>query len=117
MAPAPSMAPSVVINLWHPRHGEVRYHMLRALPFGARNAVFTFGPTARVLEHILAGLFFVVIAQYVDDVLQVQLEALVDGRDIMVEVLQMLGWQIKKEKGEAPEFAEEFTLLGLPVDV
>ena len=56
--------PSVVIDLWHPRHGEVRYHMLRALPFGARNAVFTFGPTARVLEHILAGFFFVVTAQY-----------------------------------------------------
>ena len=31
----------------------------------------------------------------------------------MVEVLEMLGWQIKKEKGEAPEFAEEFTMLGL----
>ena len=41
----------------------------------------------------------------------------VDGRDIMVEVLEMLGWQIKNEKGEAPEFAEEFTLLGLPMDV
>ena len=100
LAPAPSMAPpSVVIDLWHPRHGEVRYHMLRALPFGARNAVFTFGPTARVLEHILTKLFFVVTAQHVDDFTQVQMEALVDGRDIMVEVLEMMADQEGEGRG------------------
>ena len=62
--PAPSMAPLVVIGLWHPRHGDFRNYMLRALPFGARNAVFTFGATARVLEHILVRLFYAVTAQY-----------------------------------------------------
>ena len=46
--------------------------MLRAVSFGARNAVFTFG-------DILVGLFYTVTAQYVDDFTQSELEALVDG--------------------------------------
>ena len=96
---------------WHPRHGEVRHHMLRSLPFGARNAVFTFGGACQSLGAHRCRLFYVVMMQYVEDFSQ--LEALVDGLDILVEVLELLGGQIKKEKGEAPKFAEEFTMLGV----
>ena len=80
--------------------------MLRALPFGARNAVFTFGATAKVSEHILVGLFYRVTAQYVDDFPPVRVGGARRWAD-------SLGWQIKK----APKFAEEFTMLEVRMDV
>lgn len=118
LATAPSMAPLTVVGVWHRQLGGVRYYLLKALPFGARNAVFTFGATARALECILVGLFSVMTAQYVDDFPQVEpAECLKDGEDIMVEVLELLGWQIKKESGEAPKFEDKFTMLGVVMDV
>jgi hypothetical protein len=78
---------------------------LRALPFGARNAVFVLGATARALEYILVYLFLVLTAQYVDDFPQLESEELADAdEDIMVEVLRLLGWEIKLPNGERPKF-------------
>ena len=114
LAPAPAFAPLTVVGIWHPRFAALRYYLLRALPFGARNAVFTFGATARALECILTGLFGVVTAQYVDDFPQFESEDLVSEEDdIMLDVLRLLGWEVKKPEGEPPKFNQVFTLLGV----
>ncbi len=56
-----------LVGIWHPGFAAIRYYLWRALPFGARNAVFAFGVTVRALECILICLFGVITAQYVDD--------------------------------------------------
>ena len=118
LAPAPAMAPLMVVALWHPGVQAVRYYLLRALPFGARNAVYTFGATARVIEHILVELFWLITAQYVDDYPQVEYEQLAEGgADTMAEVLELLGWDIKKQDGATPKFGKAFTLLGVTMDL
>jgi hypothetical protein len=59
-------------------------------------------------------LFLVVAAQYVDDFLQFEVEALVDEDfNITVEVLRLLGWEIKLQGGVLPKFDQTFTLLGV----
>jgi hypothetical protein len=84
------------------------------LPFGARNAVFTFGATARAIEIILNGLFGVLTSQYVDDYPQFEFEQLTgQDDDIMLEVLSLLGWEVKRPEGVPPQFAPVFTLLGV----
>jgi hypothetical protein len=114
LAPAPAMAPLTVVCIWHPVLKGIRYYLLRALPFGARNAVFAFGATARVLECIMVRLFYIITAQYVDDFPQFETESLVDeSDDVMVDVLKLLGWEIKLQEGEAPKFQQTFNLLGV----
>ena len=91
---------------------------MRALPFGARNAVFVFGSIARALELILLRLFDIVNGQYVDDYICFELAGLVDQEeDTMVQVLELLGWQVKKVEGMVPEFADIFHLLGVRFDL
>ncbi len=114
LAPAPAMAALTVVGIWHPVAAAIRFYLLRALPFGARNAVFVFGATARALECILICLFFVVTAQYVDDFPQFEAEDLVgEADDIMCDVLKLLGWEVKMPENVPPKFDQVFTLLGV----
>ena len=90
----PAQRSLAVVALWHPKWKEVAYYLLRALPFGARNAVFIFGCIARTLEHVVVKIFLCTIAQYVDDFPHLKLKALEDpgsGTDL-VDVLDLLGW-------------------------
>jgi hypothetical protein len=87
---------------------------LRALPFGAHNAVFAFGATARAFKCILICLFGVITAQYVDDFPQFEAEDLEGAADdIMLDVLSLLGREVKMPEGEPPKFNEVFTPLGV----
>jgi hypothetical protein len=114
LAPSPEFARLSIVSIWHPRFSALRYFLLRALPFGARNAVFTFGATARAIEIILNGLFGVLTSQYVDDYPQFEFEQLTgQDDDIMLEVLSLLGWEVKRPEGVPPQFAPVFTLLGV----
>ena len=90
LAIAPSMASVAVICLSDPRNQGPRFFLLRALPFGARNAVFTFGAVARALEMILVGLFSFLLEQYVDDFPQLEPEALTGGGIQPMDVLATL---------------------------
>eukprot|EP00974_Lingulodinium_polyedra_P034215 3290771-Lingulodinium_polyedra.AAC.1 len=76
---APSMASASVVCLWHPGRQRPAYYVLRAMPFGARNAVFSFGAIARTLELVLVRLFWFTMAQYVDDYPQLELAATASG--------------------------------------
>ena len=118
LAPSPSMASLTIVAVWDSRAGGVRYYELRALPFGARNAVFGFGSVARSLEIILVNLFDVFTGQYVDNFPQFEFAQLAAERsDTMVEVLKLLGWDVKKVNENIPEFCSSFGLLGVIVDL
>ena len=56
---APAFLPFAVVAAWHPGRGCLAYYLLRALPFGARNAVYVFGCIARTIEYILTTLFWI----------------------------------------------------------
>ena len=113
LAVRPSMRAVSIIAIWHPGEKGVRYYILRAMPFGARNAVYIFGSVARALDHILTNLFSFSVSQYVDDFPQVELDSLQGG--IQAEqVFELLGWEVKKnDQGIVPPFSEEFTALGV----
>ena len=118
IAPAPSMASLSIVAIWDSREEGVRYYELRALPFGARNAVYSCGSMFRSLEIILVNLFDVITGQYVDDFPKFELKALVgEEEDTMVQVLRLLGWEIKLVDGEIPAFASSFHLLGVAADL
>ena len=44
-----------VVCIWHPGWRRPAFYVLRALPFGTRNAVFVFGAVARAIDIILVG--------------------------------------------------------------
>ena len=50
----PAIVLLAVVCIWHPEKKAAAYYILRAMPFGARNAVFVFGPVARTFEIILS---------------------------------------------------------------
>ena len=69
---------------------------------------------ARAIECIIVNMFFIITAQYVDDYPQFEMEAIADDKeDTMVEVLKLLGWDIKKPDGSPPKFGTTFPLLGV----
>ena len=41
-----------IIGIWSEEWEEPAYFLLRAMPFGARGAVFIFGHTARSISHL-----------------------------------------------------------------
>ena len=117
---APSMAPVSVVCIWHPVRRRPAYYVLRAMPFGARNAVFSFGAIARTLELILVRLFWYPMAQYVDDYPQLDFAATADCGVDAVEVFELLGWTVKKPEvcgvPAVPKFGPTFSALGAIYD-
>ncbi len=114
---APSMRRLVVVALWHPGLQKVVYYILYVLPFGARNSVFIFGGLARALEMIMAWCFQLILTQYVDDFPQLEPAASAESATVFEEVLGLLGWQVKKNDGEIPQFCLDFTALGVQFDL
>ena len=117
VAVAKSMLPLTAVCIWHPIRKEPVFYVLHALPFGARNSVFIFGQIARTIELIMANLFDVLTAQYVDDYPQLEPAVLVDGPDVMLEVFEILGWEVKEVEGRKPSFCDKFVLLGVVFDL
>ena len=117
LAIAPAQRPLAVISLWHHKKEELMFYMLRALPFGARNAVFVFGSVARCLELILVVLFYYTVTQYVDDYPQLEPQKVHEGGVDVAEVLDLLGWSIKKFEDKIPCFGSSFPALGVVFDL
>ena len=90
--------------------------MLRALPFGARNAVFVFGSVARCLEYILVCLLLYTVTQYVDDYPQLEPRALHEAETDAVVVFELFGWGVKKPDGQVPQFDLRFSALGVVLE-
>jgi hypothetical protein len=111
---AASQASLSVVVLWHPEHRAPRYYVLRALPFGARNAVFVFGSVARTLELILTNLFWLILSQYVDDYPQVEpAGSAASASEVTIKVLELLRWTLKAPGGMVPVFGWKFAALGV----
>ncbi|CAK0909372.1 unnamed protein product [Prorocentrum cordatum] len=118
LAPLPSLSPLLVIALRHPARNGVAYYVLRAMPFGARNAVYVFGTVARAIEMILSELFLLALTQYVGDIPQLEPEACIDSATVAEEVMQLLGWEVKRDAaGCLPRFASSFSALGVVFDL
>ena len=113
----PSMLRLAVVGLYHPQEKEVRYFALRALPFGARNAVYAFGGVARGLEMIMVNLFAFLLEQYVDDFPHIEPAELCDQGVQPEHVLDLLGWDIKEPDGITPQTCDEFDVLGVHFDL
>ena len=110
----PQLAPMSVVGLWSPESGRAEFFRLFALAFGARNSVFSFGAFGRAFDYILSNLFLLVVSQYVDDFPQVEPEAVADSAHrTAVEVLLLLGWNVKADGPKAAAFADSFTALGV----
>ena len=114
---SPGLRRFAVICVWHPRRRSRAYYVLNALPFGARNAVFTFGALARSLELVLTVLFSFTVTQYVDDYPQLELAALAGSGCDAVQVLGLLGWEVKRPEGMLPLFSRSFSALGVEFDL
>ena len=107
-----SQRPFAVVTILHPVVMAVRYYVLQAVPFGARNAVYIFGNMGRSFDMVLTNMFAFVVAQYVDDFPQLELSQLTEG--VQPEtVFDLLGWEVKKSDGGCiPTFGPAFGALG-----
>jgi len=114
---APSMERLCIVALWHPTLKAARFYVLRALPFGARNAVFAFGLVANMLAEVLAFHLSLAMSQYVDDFPQIEPEGSIESGTAAEELLALLGWEIKAVDGGIPRFSSSFTALGVVFDM
>ena len=114
----PSLSPLLVIAFRHPARTGIAYYVLRGMPFGARCAVYVFGAVARAIEMILAELFLLALTQYVDDFPQLEPAASTDGAVVAEQVMQLLGWELKRDgAGCFPSFASSFSALRVVFDL
>ena len=113
----PSMQCLCVVGLWHPKYKRLKYYVLRVLPFGARNSVYTFGTIAFALSCVLVSLFKLSLTQCVDDFPQVEPRASAESALVCEAVLALLGWEVKQVDGKVPAFDQSFVALGVEYDM
>jgi hypothetical protein len=98
--------------------GTYQFYEAIALPFGASASVFAFNRAARALRKIMSRLFSLVLTNFFDDFPQLELRQLQRSALLTAEgVLKMLGWSVSQKAGKRLDFSEEFTALGVVVDL
>ena len=103
----------MVVAIWHPRRKEVVFYRLLAMPFGARNSVFSFAGVGLALQMVCCALFRLPSSEYVDDFTQVGLAA--DGKagQWMTKVMHLLGWKVQEDPEKTQDFSTRFLALGV----
>ena len=95
----------------NPDTGKAEFFEANALPFGASAAVHGFHRAAMALEHLLHETMGVPSTHYFDDFTLLAPMGLGETlSDIAKEFLDLLGWDIKKSKGNPMN--QKFVALG-----
>ena len=97
--------------------GGIAYFLARALPFGASGSVFGFNRAARAFQKCIVGLLGLPILNYFDDypiILPKGVAAVAD--DAIKQLADLLGWSLKGGEKDL-DFAEEFKVLGVAMNV
>ena len=116
LAPPPAFKSLMVVALWHPERRQVAVYRQLAMPFGARNSVFSFAGFGAALHAICTVLFRLVSSQFVDDFTQVTTALDIEARSCMEAVLDLLGWKYKESGDKALPFQQVFPSLGVLFD-
>ena len=84
------------------------------MPFGAVGAVYSWDRLGAFLAGVLTDLFDIPVSRYVDDLFTTDFEELAEEtREIMLAVVDLLGFTLEKEKTPPP--AVEMEVLGVSV--
>ena len=80
--------------------------------------MYVFGSVARTLGYILSRLFYLSVAQYVDDYPQLEPAASAPSADrLTIDVFGLLGWELKMIEGKVPGFGIVFSALDVVFDL
>ena len=110
----PSQAPISIIAVYNPHAKCVELYEQMVLPFGATAAVPGFNMVARGLQKVIAVEFEVVCSHYFDDYTVLELKALAqDTQELLDGVFSLLGWATKQHAG----FDTVFDVLGVVCDL
>ena len=74
LAPSQAFRSFMVVAVWHPIKRRANFRLL-AMPFGARNSVYSFPGFGKALQMLCCVLFWFPSSEYVDDFTQVALRA------------------------------------------
>ena len=116
LAPAPAFKSFLVVALWHPDKRCVVYYKLRAMPFGARNSVFSFAGFGKALQLICSVLFVLPSSEFVDDYTQVGLRSDCRARVWVTKVMHLFGVASPGGSRTSLEFCSKFPALGVIFD-
>ena len=111
--PCPASRPFLVVVVWHPKRKRVVFYRLLAMPFGARNSVFSFAGFGCALQWICCVLFWLPSSEYVDDYTQIALRADKRASSWMERVLMLLGWELQEDPRKTRDFAPTSPALGV----
>jgi hypothetical protein len=101
-----------VVAVWDPVHQKIAYFKAISLPFGSTGSVTGFNRCAVALRKILVKHFLIPCTSYYDDFPVVGFANMTQQAvEDMVEVLDLLGWEVARDKLKAP--AASFDALGV----
>ena len=111
---APAHASLTVIAVWSPAAGKHVFFEQLPLAFGASASVISFNWVAAAIKAVLTELFAVALTNFYDDFTIVEVEALAsNARDVVEEMLGLMGWRLK----QLDDFAVETSPLGAVLDL
>ena len=114
LARAPGHASVSIVVTYNSVDKKTELYEQPVLPFGAKASVWDFNWTARGLWKALAGLFGFMSTHYFDDFPVLEFSCLSDHtQTVFDQVLDLLGWDTKKQI----DFAPSFDVLGVVCDL
>ena len=97
---------------------EWKYYTTCVLPFGATAAVYGFNRVSRSLHHLLSYFFSIICTCYYDDFPTISpSDSATLVSKCMSVFLNLLGWDHAQVGAKAVDFAEEFSALGVTIQL
>ena len=104
--------------LGYPKDGQWMYYTTTVLPFGASASVYSFNRVSRSIHYLLCSFLHVICTVFFDDFPMVSTRTAAGLTSKTVSYfLNLLGWDHAQLGSKAVDFSEEFTALGITVQL